>query len=404
MEIKKITTDCCIVGGGPCGIMLGYLLARRGIDVVVLEKHKDFFRDFRGDTIHPTTMEIMHELGILTEFLKIPHDKVRRVEADINGKKLKIADFSHLKVHEPYIAFMPQWDFLNFLSKKANEFPTFKLMMGTSFEELKKQNGKVVGVFAKDSKKNYEIDARLTIAADGRHSPVREQTNLKVINTGTPIDVLWFRVKRNQSDPKAVVARVENGKMMVMLDRTNYWQCAYIIPKSHFEEIKKDGIIRFRQSLLNAASFLGNRVEEVGNWDEVKLLTVTVDHLEKWYQDGLLCIGDAAHAMSPIGGVGVNLAIQDAVAAANILGPMLLQDTVIGIKELSKVQKRREFSTAVVQKLQTIIQNKLIKRFLNSKQAINPPPFMRTINKFKLLQRLPAQIIGIGVFPEHVKF
>jgi 2-polyprenyl-6-methoxyphenol hydroxylase-like FAD-dependent oxidoreductase len=382
--------------------MAGFLLARQGLDVVVLEKHKDFFRDFRGDTIHPSTMEILKEVGILNDFLKIPHDKVTNFEGDFEDKTITLADFSHLKVSEKYIAFMPQWDFLNFLSTKAKKYQNFHLLMETKFEHLKKENGKVVGITAISPKDEFEISARLTIAADGRSSDVRNDAGLKVVDTGVPIDVLWFRISREKQDPKAILGRVKNGKMMVMLDRTSYWQCAYVIPKGGIKAVKDKGIEAFRQDVRQTASFLDSRVDEIKDWEMVKLLTVSVNHLEKWYKDGLLFIGDSAHAMSPVGGVGVNLAVADAVAASNILGPILKKGEVTE-NDLAKVQKRREFATKVIQKVQVYIQNRLIKGFISENKISKPPFVMNLVDIFPILRRIPARIIGLGVRQEHVR-
>jgi 2-polyprenyl-6-methoxyphenol hydroxylase-like FAD-dependent oxidoreductase len=297
---------------------------------------------------------------------------------------------------------MPQWDFLNFLSTKAKEYKNFHLLMETKFESLVHDNGKVAGIKANGPKGDLQINARLTIGADGRHSDVRVATHLTPVETGVPIDVLWFRVSRENTDQKAILGRVKHGKMMVMLDRTSYWQCAYVIPKGGFENVRKRGVETFKSDVKEVASFLEDRVDEIKSFDDVKLLTVAVNHLEEWYKDGLLFIGDSAHAMSPVGGVGVNLAIADAVAASNILGP-ILKKREITIKDFEKVQKRREFATKIIQKVQVYIQNKLIKGFIGDKRVSKPPLVMNLVDLFPVLRRIPALIIGNGVRMEHVK-
>lgn len=401
MASQSINTDVCVVGGGPCGMMTGFLLAHQGLDVVVLEKHKDFFRDFRGDTIHPSTMEILKELGILDDFLKVPHDKVKKVEADFGNKRIVLADFSHVPTHEKYIAFMPQWDFLNFISKKAKELNNFHLLMQTEFTNLIEENRKVRGIKARGPNGTFEINSRLTIAADGRHSDVREVAGLKAVEIGVPIDVLWFRISREKEDPKSVLARVNKGQMMVMLDRMTYWQCAYVIPKNGFEKIRKEGLLNFQSNLKATAPFLGERVLEVVSFNDIKLLTVAVNHLKKWYKNGVLFIGDSAHAMSPVGGVGVNLAIADAVATSNILGP-ILKEREVTVEDLKKVQTRREFPTKVIQKIQVFVQNRLIKEFINTKKETKPPFIFSLMHNFSYLRRFPARIICLGVRAEHV--
>ncbi|HEU4434842.1 MAG TPA: FAD-dependent oxidoreductase, partial [Pyrinomonadaceae bacterium] len=321
-------TTCCIAGGGPAGMMLGLLLARAGVDVVVLEKHSDFLRDFRGDTIHPSTLELMHELGLLEEFLARPHQKLYRLAGQVGNDSIPLADFSHLPTRCKFIVFMPQWDFLDFLADHAKTYPNFRLMMETEVVDLTKDNGRITGVVANTNGGPINISAHLTVGADGRHSIVRERAGLKVEVLGAPIDVLWFRLSRKPDDPTQVIGRFAGGKIMVMLNRDDYWQCGFVIPKGTFASLKQRGLEMFRQDLVSIASFLHDRVQEVRDWDQVKLLTVAVDRLTTWYREGLLCIGDAAHAMSPIGGVGINLAVQDAVAVANLLYEPLRDGTV----------------------------------------------------------------------------
>ncbi|HYR74731.1 MAG TPA: FAD-dependent oxidoreductase [Pyrinomonadaceae bacterium] len=402
MDNPIINTRCCIAGGGPAGIMLGFLLARAGVDVVVLEKHADFLRDFRGDTIHPSTLEVMHELGILEEFLKRPHSKVFQAAGQIGDELITLADFSHLPTKCKFIAFMPQWDFLDFIADHGALYPTFNLKMRAEVNELIEEGNRVVGVKARTSEGPLEIRADLVVGADGRSSIVRERAGLDVEELGAPIDVLWFRLSRLPDDPGQVLGRVVAGKIMVMLNRDSYWQCGYIIAKGALDKLKQRGLEAFRADILSLASFLGDRVGELHDWDEIKLLTVKVDRLRQWYRSGLLCIGDAAHAMSPVGGVGINLAIQDAVAAANILARPLSQGWVAP-SYLQKVQWRRELPTRVTQWVQVQIQNRILGRVLGSSQPVAAPWAIRLFNRFPILRRIPARLIGIGVRPEHAK-
>lgn len=401
---KIITTDCCIVGGGPAGMMTGFLLARAGVDVIVLEKHPDFFRDFRGDTIHPTTFELMNELGFLKEFLEIPHQEKQKLQAKYNGQFIHLADFSHLHVAKPAIGFMPQWEFLNFLKTKASIYQNFHLLMNTSFYELITENGVVTGAKAKTLNDTIEIKSKLVIGTDGRHSDVREKAGMEVIATGVPIDVLWFRLSKKSNDPVQTLGYFKYGKILIMLDRNDYWQCGYVITKGSLNNLQASGIEILRNELVSVVSFLSDRVAELKDWNQVKLLNVEINHLTKWYREGLLCIGDAAHAMSPVGGVGINLALQDAVATANILWQSLKEQQHIGLKLLKKVQKRRSSPTTVTQRLQVYIQKGIFNSRQQGKNEKNKPPFiMRMINKFPLLQRIPAKLIGMGIRPEHIQ-
>src|ERR1700691_1506933 len=321
---RSATVQCCIVGGGPAGMMLGFLLARMGVSVAVLEKHADFLRDFRGDTIHPSTLELMYKLGLLEEFLKRPHQEVRELAGQVGEETVKIADFTHLPTQCKFLALMPQWDFLNFIVEQGKRYPRFQVMMRTEATALIEQGGRIVGVRATTPDSVVEIRASLTIGADGRRSVVRERAGFEVLDLGAPMDVLWMRISRRPSDPCQSLGHIEAGKMLVMIDREDYWQCGFIIPKGGMDEIRKRGIEQFREKMPIFQPFLRDRVSELRDWEDVSLLTVKVDRLRRWSRPGLLCIGDAAHAMSPVGGVGINLAIQDAVAAANILGPQLL--------------------------------------------------------------------------------
>ena len=328
--VQKINVRCCIAGGGPAGMVLAFLLARAGVEVLVLEKHADFLRDFRGDTIHPSTLELMNELGLLDEFLKVPHDELRELAAEIGGLKLTIADFTHVPGHCKFIALMPQWDFLNFMADHAKRYPEFNLRMQAEVIDLIREGERVTGVRAKTQLGPVEIRAECVIGADGRHSVVREKAGLEVKTFGSPIDVLWMRISRKPDDPPQTFGHIDSGRILVMIQRGEYWQCALVIPKGAFDAIREKGLPAFRENIVRLQPFLRGREQELRSWDDIKLLTVVVDRLRKWHRPGLLCIGDSAHAMSPIGGVGINLAIQDAVAAANILAPAFQRGTVPG--------------------------------------------------------------------------
>jgi len=399
---ETINVRCCIVGGGPAGIMAGWLLARAGVDVVVLEKHADFFRDFRGDTIHPSTLELMHELGVLEAFLKRPHQEVRELSAQIGDTLTPIADFTHLPTACKFLALMPQWDFLNFAAEQARRYPGFRLEMEASVTDLIVENGLVAGARAVTPRGELNIGADLVIGADGRNSTVREQAGLAIHDLGAPIDVLWFSLSHKPGDPLQTLGRVDNGSIMIMLDRREYWQCAFVIHKGALVEMQARGIERFREDLVKLVPSMSDRASELRDWNDIKLLTVKVDRLATWYRPGLLCIGDAAHAMSPIGGVGINLAIQDAVAAANILAAPLAARTV-STETLRAVQRRREFPTRVTQGVQVFIQNQAISRVLGSTQRMSPPLPVRLLGRWPLLRRLPALAVGLGVRPEHIR-
>jgi len=382
-------------------MMLGYLLARAGVDVVVLEKHADFLRDFRGDTIHPSTLEVMHELGLLEDFLKRPHQEMRQIGGQIGDDFVIMADFSHLPTRCKFIAFMPQWDFLDFVAEHGKQYSNFRLQMQVEAIDLIEDQGRIVGVLANTPDGRVEIYADLVIGADGRHSILREKAELEIQSFGAPMVVLWFRMTRRDSDAEQTLGRITRGRMMVTLNRGDYWQCAYLIRKGDFEQIKKRGLEAFRADVVAVAPFLRDRTEELKSWDQIKLLTVLVDRLRKWYRPGLLCIGDAAHAMSPIGGVGINLAIQDAVATANLLGERLSRGTV-SIADLQRVQFRRELPTRITQAAQVFIQNRLIRRILGSNEQIQLPWLLRVLMRWPFLRRIPARLIGIGFRPEHV--
>ncbi len=383
-------------------MMLGFLLARAGVDVVVLEKHKDFLRDFRGDTIHPSTLEIMAELGLLDEFLKLPHQKARTLGGAFGGLQFNFADFSHLPTAAKFIAMMPQWDFLNFLSRHGKRYPGFHLRMEAAAVELIEDAGRVTGVRAATPDGPLDIRADLVVGCDGRHSTLRAKAGMKVDELGAPMDVLWFRLPRLPSDPDQSMGRFDAGRIFVLIDRGDYWQCAYVIPKGSIEEVRRAGMDAFRAGLAQSVPKFADRVGELRDWDQIKLLTVAVDRLATWHRPGLLCIGDAAHAMSPIGGVGINLAVQDAVAAANILWEPLSRGRV-SEDDLARVQRRREFPTRVTQAIQVFLQNRVISRALAAKGSLQVPLAIRLLARFPLLRRIPARLLGLGVRPEHVR-
>jgi len=397
-----IQTRCCIAGGGPAGMMLGFLLARAGVDVVVLEKHKDFLRDFRGDTIHPSTLELMYELGILQEFLKLPHQEIRELSGQVGNDIVGIADFSHVPTHCKFVALMPQWDFLDFIAQQAKSHPEFHLGMETEAKNLIEENGKIVGVRANSPSGALEIRAGLTVGADGRRSVVRQSAGLEIIDLGAPMDVMWMRLSRKPDDPAQTFGHIERGKMLVMLNREDYWQCAFVIPKGTAEAVRARGLPAFRNELLALSPFFGNRVEELQGWSQVSVLTVAVDRLANWARPGLLCIGDAAHAMSPIGGVGINLAIQDAVAAANILASKFLKGAP-ALEDLQAVQKRREFPTRATQAVQIAIQKNVIPAIFSEGKPLKLPWPMKLLNVMPFLRRFPARIVGVGFRPEHIE-
>lgn len=381
-------------------MMLGYLLARKNIDVVVFEKHGDFLRDFRGDTVHPSTLEVLHELGILDEFLQRPHTKVYELAGVINGVQVKLADFTQLPTRCNFVAFMPQWEFLDFLAGKARDYPSFKLMMQTKATDLIEDERGVRGVVVETKKGREEVRADLVIAADGRNSVIREKAGLEVQAYGAPIDVLWMRVGKG-SDTTQLFGHIAPAKIVVTLDRGDYWQVAYVIPKDGIAAVKANGLDQLRQDLARLAPQLSERSADIASWDDVKLLTVRVDRLKQWYKPGLLCIGDSAHAMSPIGGIGINLAIQDAVAAANMLA-LPLQRGTLSERDLKKVQERRELPTRVTQRAQVLIQERVLANVLQATTPFGVPWFVRLTNRWPRLRRLPARAVGLGARPEHV--
>jgi 2-polyprenyl-6-methoxyphenol hydroxylase-like FAD-dependent oxidoreductase len=403
-DVQTIQTQCCVVGGGPAGMMLGYLMARAGVETVVLEKHADFLRDFRGDTVHPSTLQIMHELGLLDEFLQCPHTEVRQVRVEIGASQVQFADFTHLPTAAKFLAFMPQWDFLNFLLEKGRRFPNLKVIMRAEATGLVEQDGRVAGVMASAPEGPLRVMADLTVGCDGRGSRVRELAGLKVRDLGAPIDVLWFRLPKKSTDPELVLGHLERGTMVVTLDRGDYWQCAFVIPKGGMQELRDKGLEAFRQQVARGARFLADRVDLLADLDDIKLLSVEVNRLEQWCKPGLLCIGDAAHAMSPVGGVGINLAIQDAVATANALAAKMQPGRQLELADLDAVRRRRLFPARAVQGIQVFVHKKVLSPMIagGSRPLAVPWP-VRLLNHVPALRRLMARAIGLGVRPEHVQ-
>lgn len=386
--VSSLTTDCCIVGGGPAGLMLGYLLARAGVQVVVLEKHPDFLRDFRGDTIHPSTLQIMHQLGLLEELLTLPHQKAERLQAEVGGEEVTLADFRRLPVKCRYIAFMPQWDFLNFLAAKARALPGFTLLQSTAFGELRYDGDRVCGVTALNGEQQTEITAQLVVGCDGRHSRVRQQAGLTGQSFGAPRDVVWFRLDKQADDPQCGMGHKGPKQNFIMIDRGDFWQCGYSIMKGEYAQLSQGNVDAFKQQIAAVAPFSAERLGQLQGWQDFRLLEIKIDRLDAWAKPGLLCIGDAAHAMSPIGGVGVNLAIQDAVAAANLLTRPLLRGSV-SLQQLQKVQKRRAFPTRATQFIQ-------IKMSGKKRPEGQPSPLPRIIKRYRFLPYVFGWIIGLG--------
>ncbi len=397
---EKLQVRCCIAGGGPAGIMLGYLLARAGIEVLVLEKHADFLRDFRGDTVHPSTLEIMHELGLLEEFLERPHHEVSQVRALIGGEPITLGNMSYLRTWCRFMALMPQWDFLDFLAEQGRHYAMFHLRMQAEVTGLIEENGRIVGVRGNTPAGSFEARAELVVGADGRNSVVRDCSGLAIEDLGAPTDALWMRLSKRPGDPEVAVL-ADHGKLLAMLDRGDYWQCGFPILKGSLEEVQRKGIENFRADVAEVAPFLRDRVGELRDWNDLKLLTVRVNRLRQWYRPGLLCIGDAAHAMSPIGGIGINLAIQDAVAAANVLaGP--LHEGAVSAENLAKIQRRRAFPTRLTQRLQELMR-KEVGRGIGKSGPARPPWPVRLLERTTLLTRLRTRFIGLGIRTEHVK-
>ncbi len=397
---RRVT--CCVIGCGPAGAMLGLMLAREGVDVLVLEKHADFLRDFRGDTLHPSTMEIMDELGLADGLLDLEHTKAQRIEARLPGRTVTVAELGRLKTRYPYITFMPQWDFLDYVTGEAGRYPNFHLQTNAEAKELILEDGTVRGVRYETSEDPREARALLTVAADGRSSPFREQAGLKMVNTSPPIDVLWFRLSRQEGDPEDAFGYAGNGRFMAVINRGEYWQIAYAIRKGEYQNVRADGLEAFRRSVGETIPEFAGRTGELQDWEAVKLLSVQADRLRRWHRPGLLCIGDAAHAMSPVGGVGINLAIADAVAAANILA-IPLGEGRVRPRDLMAVQLRRELPTRAIQAFQSLAQRRVISSSLSPDGAPSVPAAARALLRLRPVRDLPARIIAFGVWPEHVK-
>jgi 2-polyprenyl-6-methoxyphenol hydroxylase-like FAD-dependent oxidoreductase len=400
MAPEMAETTCCIVGGGPAGMMLGYLLARSGVRVTVLEKHKDFFRDFRGDTVHPSTLEVLKELDLLTEFLKVPHDQVSSLGVIVGDTFVDVADFRHVPTACKFVALMPQWDFLNFISGHASRFPSFRLLMEHEVTDLVSDGERIVGVKARHEEQDVEVRSDLVVSCDGRHSITRGKADLKVTEYGVPIDVLWFRISRTQGDPEQLLGNVNYGKALILINRSDYFQAGLLIQKGSYEQVQARGIEALRTDIRRIAPYLGERVNELENWEQIKILTVQINRLTRWHRPGLLCIGDAAHAMSPAGGVGINLAIQDAIAAANLLTEPLL-GRCVSEADLAAVQRRREFPTAVTQTVQLLAHRALARAF-ESSGPVQAPWQLKVATRIPGVQRALGYAVGVGARPEHV--
>ena len=401
MANQIVETTCCVVGGGPAGVMLGYLLARAGVEVTVLEKHKDFFRDFRGDTVHPSTLEVMYELGILDDFLRVPHQRLRSTGGVFGDFAFKAADFASLPTHCKFVALMPQWDLLDFLSAKAKEFPSFGLRMENEAVDLIEEGGRIRGVVSKTPEGAVEIHADLVVGCDGRHSLTRQAAHFEVLEQGVPIDVLWFRISRVGNDPENLFGNINYGGALILIPRDDYFQSAMVIRKGSMERLQSEGIEAFRERVLQIAPFLGDRVGELREWNQIKLLSVQINRLKQWHRPGLLCIGDAAHAMSPVGGVGINLAVQDAVATANLLADGL-RERRVSETMLARVQTRREFPTRVTQFLQ-VNAHKGLQYVFNNPGRVTAPWQLKAVVSIPGIQKVTARVIGMGVLPEHIK-
>ncbi|MFD1746469.1 FAD-dependent oxidoreductase [Rhizobium helianthi] len=401
MAQTELTTSCAIAGGGPAGMMLGLLLARAGVDVTVVEKHADFLRDFRGDTIHPSTLEVIHELGLEEKFLQLPHTRAAKLSAEMGGRTITMADFSRLPVRNRFIAFMPQWDFLDFLSREASRYPNFRLLMSARVTDVLEENGRVCGLHLETEQGSLTLHATLVVAADGRNSIVREKGGLQVMSFGNPSEVVWMKLSKQPGDPSETMGHAGPRQGFVLIDRGDYWQCGFIVRRGSFADLRAGELESFRNLVRQVSPLPPERMGEIQSWDDVSLLQVRIDRLEKWWKPGLLAIGDAAHAMSPIGGVGVNLAIQDAVAAGNILARPLKAGRLTDA-DLAAVERRRLFPTKATQKLQLMMRSSRRQDQKSDEKRKGPPAFIRGIARFPLLAHLAGRLIGIGFRMEHV--
>jgi len=401
---EKVSVECCVIGGGPAGMVLGLLLARAGVKTVVLEKHADFLRDFRGDTIHPSTLQVMHELGLLNRLLELPHSRIEELTVRFGDSDVTIASFKNLPIRCRFIAIMPQWDFLNFIAREAERYPSFGLRMKTEATDLIEEEGRIVGVRAEGPSGPLEIRAPLVVGANGRQSSLTHQAGLKSDELGVPMDVFWFRLSRRlPDDPPQAGGRFARGRILVLIPRMGYWQVGYVIPKGSAERVRSGGLEAFRETIVAAAPFARDRIQEIRTWEDVKLLTVRINRLRRWYRPGLLFIGDAAHAMSPVGGVGINLAIQDAVAAANAVA-VPLREKRLTTADLARVQRRRELPTRATQKLQMVMQETVIRPTLSAENGMERIPIaIQLLRALPPLRRVPAYLIGMGLRPEHVR-
>jgi 2-polyprenyl-6-methoxyphenol hydroxylase-like FAD-dependent oxidoreductase len=402
-DSNDIRTQCCIAGGGPAGLMLGFLLARAGVRTIVLEKHDDFLRDFRGDTIHPSTLTVLQDLGLLEAFLELPHQEISELTGEVYGEAVTLADFRHLPAARPFMVLIPQWDFLDFIAREAKLLPDFELRMGAKAIAVIEENGAIVGAQVEQAGQRFAIRADLVVAADGRHTTLRGSSGLTREDLGAPIDVLWFRLARDPGDPSRTGGSIQPGAMLVTLNRDTYWQCAYVIPKGSLESLQAQGIAAFREKVVHVAPFLAHAVTALASWEQVKLLSVQISRMPRWWREGFLCIGDCAHAMSPVGGVGINLAIQDAVAASNLLAQPLRAGRLRD-EDLAAVQRRRDWPARVTQRAQVAVQNEVLSPVLAATAAPSHVPLpVRLLQRLPMLRRLPARLVGIGVRPERVQ-